>query len=239
MKSILPLSVAFLGLGILASADTFRILSDRASQNPTDIIDWSQLGPDSTVLSTPQLVSSFNGNLALVGDLDGGDFVRADSGTSWFGNFDYGETLVWTGNPSFGIGGGGPFAMLFQDPVESIGFSIEADFAGPFVATVTLLDTSLNLLTSVDFPGVSAVGTFDGSAPFVGLFDNNGAHIGGVLISTDSGFPLANNDFAIDDPSFTTPEPNSAVLFGSVAVFLLAFTLRSPFKKTSLVQPRP
>jgi len=29
----------------VAMADVFQILPDRASQNPTDIIDWTQLGP--------------------------------------------------------------------------------------------------------------------------------------------------------------------------------------------------
>jgi len=218
--------------GAVAFGDTFTILPSRAAQNPTDIIDWSQLGPDGTELTTPQLVSTFNGNLALVGNINGGDFFRSDSGTSWLGNFDFGQTLIWTGNSNSGLGGGGPFAMFFQHPVDSFGFDIETDMNGPFTAFVQVLDPLGNPLGLGAFSGFATHATFDGSANFVGMLDNQGAHIGGIIISTDSGVPALANDFAIDDPSFTTPEPSSiALLVSGILVFSLL--LRRKTKNTA------
>lgn len=104
LKQTLLFTFVLLGVNTVAFGDDFTILTTRAQQNPTDIIDWGQLGPDSTVIGTPALVSSFNGNLALVGNINGGDFFRLDSGIGWLGNFDYGETLVWTGNSKFRFG---------------------------------------------------------------------------------------------------------------------------------------
>jgi hypothetical protein len=102
------LSLLLSVLSAIALADNFQILPDRASQNPTDIIDWTQLGPSTLVtgstISSPQVVTTFNGNPVLVGNMNGGDFLRLDEGFGWLGNFDFGESLVWTGNPNI-IGG--------------------------------------------------------------------------------------------------------------------------------------
>lgn len=219
MRKILLLAVAVLCLNSVARADSFTTIGSRAAQNPTDIIDWTQLGPSGTMLTTPQSVTTFNGNLALVGDQTGGNFLRADEGNGWTGNFDFGESLVWTGNPNFGVGGGGPFAIELANPVGSFGFSIQADLYGAFTATVTALDCSLNPMTTQTFSGTSN-GNEDGSALFVGLGDTSGANICAIEISTDSGNPTYVNDFAIDDVSFTsgaftTPEPGTLLLLGS------------------------
>jgi hypothetical protein len=84
-KKLLLLTLAVLCLSMFASADSFLFYSSRAAQNPVDFIDWSQLGPDylytGTTIPTPSLVVSNLGNLALVGNINGGDFVRADEGT--------------------------------------------------------------------------------------------------------------------------------------------------------------
>ena len=220
MKKILLIAIAFFSLGAVANADTFGVFGSRAAQNPTDILDWSQLGPAFTQLGTPQLVSTFEGNPALVGNINGSDFLRVDEGNGWVGNFDYGESLVWTGNSNFGVGGLGPFAIVLGNPVGSFGFTIQADLYGPFTATVEALDVHGNPLFSYTASGVSN-GLENGSALFIGLGDRTGVNIGVVEISTNSGSgnPAWANDFAIDDPSFTyttaTPEPGSILLLGS------------------------
>lgn len=128
--------------------------------------------------------------------------------------------------------------MEFLAPYDSIGFQIQTDEGLPspglpFIASVDVFNTTGGLLYSNTFNGTSSLGTFDGSALFIGLKDNNGPNIGAVVISTNSGNPLFANDFAIDDPSFTAtaPEPASMTLLGSATV-LLAFALRKRLKKS-------
>lgn len=219
-KKILLAAVVVFCLTTFIHADSFTTYATRADQNPDDIIDWGQLGPTFTTLTTPQAVSTFNGNAALVGNTNGGDFLRLDQGNGWSGGFDYGETLVWTGNPTQGAGGGGPFAVELQNGVSSIGFGIEADLIAPFTATVDVFDTNFNLLTSMTFDQPqSGCGTSNSCVLFIGIGDLSGANIGGFIISTDSGDPAWNNDFAIDDVSLATaaptPEPGSLLLLGT------------------------
>lgn len=227
-KKLLLLTIAVLCLGTFASADSFVFYGSRAAQNPTDFIDWTQLGPSILISGTtiPSLapVSTFAGNPALVGNTNGGDFLRVDEGFGWFGNFDYGQSLVWTGNPNFGagFGSGGPFAIFLKNPASSIGFGIQADKYGPFTAVVDLFNTGGTMIGSVKFSGISA-GTEAGDNLFIGLGDVTGVNIGAVMISTTSvGDPTGfwTNDFVIDDPSFTytpipVPEPSSLLLIGS------------------------
>ena len=219
-KKLLLLAIAVLCLGTFASADNFVIFPDRASQNPNDIIDWSQLGPAFTFVSTPAAISTFNGNTALAGNITGGDFIRVDEGNGWNGGFDFLETLVWTGNPNFIPGTGfGPFAIALSTPVSSVGFSIEADLIAPFTYTVDLLDASGATLFTYTANGNFGCGFANGCVSFFGAGDLNGNNIAGIVISTDSGDPVWNNDFAIDDVSLgstsSVPEPGSLVLLGS------------------------
>ena len=236
-KALLLLAIAVLCLGTFASADNLVKLSTRTSTNPTDIFDWTQLGPDflisGQILSTPQLVFSSGGtNAALVGNTNGGGFLRVDSGISWSGNFDFGESLVWTGNANFGIGGGGPFAIELANPVSTFGFGIQADLFGPFNVQVQVFNPSLNPIGTLDFSGNSFL-SFAGDNLFVGIGDRSGVNIGAVIISTVSVNDKTGtftNDFAIDDPSFgygsVTPEPSSLTLLGSGLLGMAAVVRR-------------
>ena len=64
-----------------------------------------------------------------------------------------------------------------------------------------------------------ADGSENGSAQAIGIGDLSGVNIGFFEISTDSGSPLAANDFAIDAVTTTdtaaVPEPGSMMLLGT------------------------
>ena len=234
MTKILKVAVVVISLGVLANADTVVVFGSRADQNPTDIIDWTQLGPALTSLTTPQFVTTFSGNLALAGNINGNNFLRVDEGNGWTGNFDFGESLVWTcaGSSSAGSSsaGPGPFALVLQNPVGSFGFSIQTDEYGPFAVDVQAVDASNNVLFDHIFNGFST-NLENGSALFVGLGDATGVNISQILISTTSQDSFFANDFAIDDPSFTyvtaTPEPRSMAVLLSALLAVAAIVRRS------------
>jgi hypothetical protein len=217
VKRFLQLALVTFSLSILANADSFVVIGSRADQNPTDIIDWNQLGPDGTLLTSPQAVSTFNGNSASVGNTTSTNFIRADQGTSWNGNFDFGESLIWTGNPAFTPAGPGPLELSLATAVQSFGFAIQADEFGAFGVDVQVFDAAHNLLTDQTFTGNSD-SSGNGSALFVGLGDTTGGNISDIVISTSSADASFANDFAIDDPSFTyggtapVPEPRSMAI---------------------------
>ena len=218
-KTLLLLSIAVLSLATFAGADNFDTFSSRAQQNPSDYFDWGQIAPPGTLVSTPQFVVSFTGsNAGLVGNIDNSPFLTMQEGVTWTGNFDYGENLLWTGNVNLGIGGLGPMALVFFNPVGTVGFSIAADFYGPFTAYLTAFDVNGNQLFTYSANGVSN-SLENGSALFLGLGDKSGDNISYIEYTISSSVdPLVNNDFAINAVSIGygyTAEPSSLLLLGT------------------------
>lgn len=216
MKKILVVFLALLCMGTLAYADSFTIFATRADQNPTDIIDWGQLGAPGTFVPSPASVTSFGGLNATAG-IAGPNMVAMQQGTTWNGNFDFGENLLWTGNPNLIAGTGpGPITINFAQGVSSVGFAIQSDFFGAFSATLQVYGSGGLLFT---LTGIGNSNNFDdGSALFMGVGDLSGANITQIVISESDQF--ATNDFAIDAVSITTgggqvPEPSSIALLGS------------------------
>ena len=207
-KKLLLLTIALLCLGTLASADSFTTFATRALQNPTDIYDWSQLGTTFTVFNTPVGVTSFGGVNATL-DIGGGlQGQRLDEGNGWNGNFDFGETLVWTE-------GNGNLTMTFATGISSVGLALQSDVFGPYTGTINVF------VGGTDAFDLTVSGTSnsnaDGSAAFLGVGDLTGANITKIVLSSLD--MNGGNDFAIDDVSITqgpiVPEPSSIALLGS------------------------
>jgi PEP-CTERM motif len=232
-KTLLLLTAAVLCCTSIASADNFVTYATRAQQNATDFIDWTQLGLDVTItqmgIPSPSPVVTSLGHSAMVGNINGGDFLRVDAGMGWINShFALGQSLVWTGNSQV-VGSGGPFKITLASPAGSVGFGIEPNSFGPFTVKVDLYDVGANPIGSVSFSANETVcgnSCFQGDEFFVGIGDTTGVNIGSIVINDDIGDPFFANDLAIDNPGFTyttaaTPEPGTLVLLGTAVAGLI------------------
>ncbi len=215
LKKILLVTLVMLCLVALASADTFTQFATRADQNPSDIFDWGQFGPDATPVNSPASATSFNGLGATVSIAGRTMLTAVDFFGSWNGNFEAGENLLYTGN--LAGGGPGPMTITFASGVSSVGFQIQDAFFGAFTATLQVYNGN-TLLDTLIMQGNSNANN-DGSAIFMGLGDLSGNNITKIVIS-DQGVGDA-NDFAINALSIgisqqnQVPEPGSLALMGS------------------------
>ena len=130
-KNLLLLIIAVLCCSTLAGADNVVYFGQRFQQQADDLFDWGQF-PETSLLPSPSIAVSVNGNSMTFGNLRG-DTVRVNEGTTWIGSFDYGESLLWTGNPDLVSGTGlGPLRFTFANPVASVGFTLQSDNLGTF-----------------------------------------------------------------------------------------------------------
>jgi hypothetical protein len=179
----------------------------------TDYVDWGQLGPTFSVLSTPQNFTSNGGITGIVGLNDFDPFERRDQGNGWNGNFNPGEHLIWNRDQT---GFDDSIVTIFNSGTFGGGAQIQADAFGPFVATLNVYDTSLNLIATVTENGNSN-SNGDGSAIFIG-YQSSLADVGALqfLVSDINGQnTVAIGTLSIYTGSTTTPEPGTLALLGS------------------------
>ena len=224
MKRYLAITIALVGFGAIASADTFSTVTAlQQSTSPTwDIIDWGDNAGGQSApyygLTSPLAYTSFNGNTGTVTNASGADMAYVQDGNGWAGNFDFGANALW--NQNFNTDPADGLIVTFSSPLNSVGFELDANYYGTFTGQLEVFDASHTLLDTLTLGGLMN-GNGDGSALFMGLMDDSGANIYSIDIQTYNS--IDTNDFAIDDITMTSdsssvPEPGSVFLLASVVL---------------------
>jgi len=164
----------------------------------------------SRVYTTPQPWISLGGNTGLVGNTNAQNWQNLQVGNGWAGGFTANMGLVYNGVSTLG-NGPTSIGIYLDQPVNAIGAWIDANYIGPFTATLTLLDSNLNPFFTYSVAGVSDFNL--GTAPFIGAIDFPQRDIWGAIFDTTAdGFH--DHDFAIGTMKLNTPEPSTMLLVG-------------------------
>ena len=187
-----------------------------------DTVDWCQFGCTGAAFPSPSAFTSALGNTGVVGNVGTlQPWYNLEDPNSWNGNFPPGMGLVYNG-AAFGNTPTG-IATQLDEGVYGVGAWIQANFYGSFTATITLFDSSDQVIGTYSANGVANPG-----APPLTLF------IGALDTSADvwaAQFDVSNTagggeDFAIGTlglattPAQGTPEPSTLMLLGSAIGFV-------------------
>jgi hypothetical protein len=195
-------------LALSTTAFATNLCTTVACVSPNDHIGWSSFGPPSTVWSTAQHWTSIynSGAIGVAGPPT--NFTSMQQSVSWDGNFSPGDWLIWNQDAGNFTGNAGTILVVFDKAVSAGGAQIQADFFGPFIATVC--DQANNCFSEAGNSNSNG----DGSAIFIGIA--NDPRIIGLRFSVVD--INGNNNEAIDTAFFhdrVTPEPGTLVMLGT------------------------
>jgi hypothetical protein len=175
---------------------------------PTDYVDWCQFGCGQGVYTTPQAwISVGTGYTGLVGNTNAMDWHNLQQSTSWAGNFPTNMGLVYNGVSSIGTSPT-TIGIYFDNAVFGAGAYIQADWFGPFTASITLLDSNLSPFFTYYANGNSTI--VPNTALFIGAYDGTADIWGVIFDTTANGFH--DQDFAIGDLRIGSPVPEPSTL---------------------------
>jgi PEP-CTERM motif len=202
-RAILILVALALLLGGVGQAKAGNLVTTRPAGG--DLVDWAQLGPAFTQLSSPQNFVSTGGITGTVSD--SGTIERRDqtppSTGGWGGNFAPGDALVWNQD------NGNSFTLTFNTPLSQVGAQIQDDFPFPFTATISAFDSSNNLLGTFSENGNSTHAA-DNSAIYIGIA---AAGISSITFSTNDN-QFAINQLTLNGDAVAVPEPATMTMLG-------------------------
>jgi hypothetical protein len=227
MRKLALLCLLCLSLGICSAAST-------GTTDPTlfqDSINWcTNYGCQSQQLGSPQTWASNLGATGMVGLVSSQNMENLVQGSSWGGNFNNGEGIIYNGVATLGNNPGGILLSLDM-PVFGVGSFIQANFYGAFTATLSLYDSGFNLLGTYSHAGTSDGNA--GTALFIGAYDGIADVSYALFDVTDVN---GNEDFAIGTTKLmtqqvtTTPEPASLTLLASSLLGLAGMLRRKEVK---------
>ncbi|MBV8732460.1 MAG: choice-of-anchor D domain-containing protein [Acidobacteriia bacterium] len=198
VTSLITLMVSSL-LTATTWADNLVQVFDQAGQKEDSAIDWSQLGPDQTLLGATATVTTTQGLSATVSFAGPNSVVSIvcknapplAKDCSWTGlGFPAGNRVLWASDAA--NGGNGPIKVSFANPVLGVGALVQADLPGQFTATLEV------------FNGSTSLGVFNsqsnsaGGATYLGVRDLSSANITSAVF-TLSDCATTCTDFAIDN----------------------------------------
>lgn len=169
MKSLIARVLPVLLAVAAASASALPLqVFGSAALAPNDGVEWAQLPEEGSPYSSPLTVFSGLGRPVTSGD--GVGFNRLTEGSSWIGNFTPGDAVLWTSADGSDATTSATLLLTFDQPIYGLGAQIQANYYGPFSATLELFDGS-SLLGMFGISGLSTADA-DGSAPYLGALDS-------------------------------------------------------------------